>query len=324
MQVKALIVEQLEADGTLRTLQMKPDDMGRPLVVAFSDEYDEPRVGPFHFLDDTYAAEFAKSIATAKCRKVGPRRFHAAGSGFHYDTSWLGIPTERHWLTYYGLSLPEYAVPTQIRIFDPHTGTEYKKSVSRDDQRKRFNVYLECRSSRGAFDFVLECEFEIVGQRRFSTARYADAHTDEYGRQIDEYKWLLVPEERNRVHQFFAETVIMGDQKSVGQGFIQEGDHAKAYDMTFQQVWNQSAPQIDLAALVSELATLRQALKGAAKTAEHDAAIGEVAMAETAAKKGDGPSVMQRLKSAGQWVLDVAIQKGLTMAVTALKSALGV
>lgn len=102
------------------------------------------------------------------------------------------------------------------------------------------------------------------------------------------------------------------------------GDNAHAHDMTFQQIWNQSASQIDLAGLANELAALRQALKSAAQTVEHDAAVGEVAAAETAAKKGDGPSVLERLKNAGQWVLDVAVHKGLTMAVTALKSALGV
>jgi hypothetical protein len=322
MQVKALIVEQLEADGTLRTLQMERDDMGRPLVVAFSDEYDEPRVGPFHFLDDAYAAEFEKSIATAKWRKVSPCRFYAAGSGFHYDTSWLGIPTERHWLTYYGLSLPEYAVPTQIRICDPHTGTEYKRSVSRDDQRKRFNVYLECRSSRGAFDFVLECDFEVVGQRRFSAARYADSQTDDYGRQIDDYKGLLVPEERNRVQQFFAETIIMGDHKSVGQGFFQEGDHAKASDMTFQQVWQQSQAGVDLAALSSELATLRKAMRREAEDPCHDRAVADVGAAEEAARKADGPSVLRHLKSAGNWALDVATKIGVGLASDLIKKSI--
>ena len=53
MQVKALIFEQLEGDGTLRTFKMMSDS-DRPLVVALSDEYDEPRVGPVHFLDDSY------------------------------------------------------------------------------------------------------------------------------------------------------------------------------------------------------------------------------------------------------------------------------
>jgi hypothetical protein len=47
MMLKALIVEQLEADGTLRSLQMKPA-LETDLVVAFADEYDEPREGPFH------------------------------------------------------------------------------------------------------------------------------------------------------------------------------------------------------------------------------------------------------------------------------------
>lgn len=102
------------------------------------------------------------------------------------------------------------------------------------------------------------------------------------------------------------------------------GHGAHAHDMTFQQVWNQSASQIDLAALVEELETLRQALKVAAKTAEEDASVGEVAAAETAAKKGDGPSTLERLKNAGEWVLKVAVQKGLDVAATAIRTGLGV
>jgi hypothetical protein len=115
------------------------------------------------------------------------------------------------------------------------------------------------------------------------------------------------------------------DKISVSGGQVCEIGHgAHAHDMTFQQIWNQSGSQIDLPALVKELATLRQALKGEAKTAEEDAAVGEVAAAETAAKKGDGPSVLQRLKSAGEWVLKVAVQKGLDVATSAIKTALGV
>jgi hypothetical protein len=47
MMLKALIVEQLEADGTIRSFKMQPSQNGRDLVVAFPDEYEERRVGPF-------------------------------------------------------------------------------------------------------------------------------------------------------------------------------------------------------------------------------------------------------------------------------------
>jgi hypothetical protein len=41
MMLKALIVEQLDVDGTLRTFEMQPSGHDRKLVVAFADEWDE-------------------------------------------------------------------------------------------------------------------------------------------------------------------------------------------------------------------------------------------------------------------------------------------
>jgi hypothetical protein len=93
--------------------------------------------------------------------------------------------------------------------------------------------------------------------------------------------------------------------------------------MTFQQIWNQSASEIDLSLLARELSTLRQSLKKEADTADQDIAVGEVAAAESAAAKGDGPSVLQHLKNAGKWVLDGAIRLGLDVARNALARALG-
>jgi hypothetical protein len=49
MMLKVLIVEQLDTEGSLRTFRMEPSTGGRDIVVAFADEYDEVRAGPFHF-----------------------------------------------------------------------------------------------------------------------------------------------------------------------------------------------------------------------------------------------------------------------------------
>jgi hypothetical protein len=110
--------------------------------------------------------------------------------------------------------------------------------------------------------------------------------------------------------------VTGGQIGAVGQG-------AHADNPTFHQVWNQIASQVDLAALGGELASLRQALKDKAKSAEENSAVGAVAAAETAAKKGDGPSVLERLKNAGEWALKVALEIGLPYAVKAIKAAIG-
>ena len=53
-------------------------------------------------------------------------------------------------------------------------------------------------------------------------------------------------------------------------------------------------------------------------------AIAEIASAEKAAAEQDGPSVMQHLRQAGAWALEVAKSVGADVAVTALKSAMGI
>lgn len=210
MNLKALIVEQLEANGSIRTLQML--EGRKPFVVAFANEYEEVRSGPFHFLDDERASAFDEGFAAARTRRLGDDRFQRVGEKYIFNTSWLGIPTKRDWLTYYALSLPQFAVPSQIRLNDPHSGRDYRKSVCRDDQRNRFNVYLECRSKIGTFDFVLEVRF-AVDSSAFPASAYTDPNTDPYGRQIDEYRHTLGDRETMKVKQYF--NFVGGDQYQV-------------------------------------------------------------------------------------------------------------
>ena len=235
MDVKALIVEQLDEDGSLRTLRMQPD-FRKPLIVAFGDEYNEPRRGPFHFLDERYDMAFQEAFASCRVRKVGDARFRNDGGRFSFETSWLGIPTQRNSLTYYAISLPEFAVPELIELKDPHiVGKQYRKTVYRDDQRNRFVIYLECRSSRGVFDFDLRTGFRIDNQD-FGGAVYSDSLTDQYSRQFDEYKHFVPREQANRIQQFFAEKIVMGDQYTAGQAGAM-GPNSKASNMSFQQIW---------------------------------------------------------------------------------------
>ena len=101
------------------------------------------------------------------------------------------------------------------------------------------------------------------------------------------------------------------------------GPGAHAHDMTFQQIWNQSKGDFDLQALASELAQLRKAMREQATSAEHDIAVGEVAAAEAATTKGDGPTVLGHLKKAGEWAFEVATKIGVSVATAALKTSLG-
>lgn len=81
---------------------------------------------------------------------------------------------------------------------------------------------------------------------------------------------------------------------------------------------------VDLGALAPELATLRKALKDRSRNIEHDEAIGHVATAEKAAKKGDRAGVVAALKAAGKWVLNVAKDIGVPVAVEVLKRVSGI
>jgi hypothetical protein len=105
---------------------------------------------------------------------------------------------------------------------------------------------------------------------------------------------------------------IPGQAEAVGPG-------ARAHDNVFQQIQG----GIDLPKLAEELGRLRNAMKDEATgTREQDKAIGVVADAEEAATKGDGPAILQYLKSAGEWALGIAEKIGVPLAIEALKRAM--
>lgn len=117
------------------------------------------------------------------------------------------------------------------------------------------------------------------------------------------------------------ETTV-GDQYTTGQaGAV--GPGASAQHMNFNQIWNQAGASLDLDALAKELETLRIAMRQKATEAEHDLATAEVAHAELAASKGDGPTVLLHLSRAGRWALTTATAIGTGVAAAAIKSALG-
>lgn len=82
----------------------------------------------------------------------------------------------------------------------------------------------------------------------------------------------------------------------------------------------------DLSVLAGELEKLRMALLGKATSPEDYTAIGVIAQAETAAKQGEGPLIskaISTLGAAGTWVLGIAKDIGVPLAIAELKSHLG-
>jgi len=116
---------------------------------------------------------------------------------------------------------------------------------------------------------------------------------------------------------------VVGDKYAVGQaGAV--GPHAKAENMHFLQVWEQSASEIEVARLADELKLLRSHLHQLADTPEEDEAVAEISKARAAASEGDGPRAIQHLRQAGKWALEGATAIGTSIAAAAIKAALGI
>lgn len=117
---------------------------------------------------------------------------------------------------------------------------------------------------------------------------------------------------------------IMGDTIEVNDnsgiiGAIGSGAHVS--DMNASQTWNQINEGFDPTELVSELAELVKEMRDGAAEPYHYASLTEVARAEEAAKAGNNSKVMEHLKAAGGWALQVATQMGSKLVVEAIKQA---
>ena len=118
------------------------------------------------------------------------------------------------------------------------------------------------------------------------------------------------------------EGAIMGDNYTTGQaGAV--GPDSSAHDITFNQVWSQVAPDIELPGLARELENVRTEMRRTAGgDLMQDLALAQIAQAEISAKSNDGPAMLEHLRQAGAWALDVAKSVGAGLAVAALKSAM--
>lgn len=105
-----------------------------------------------------------------------------------------------------------------------------------------------------------------------------------------------------------------------------------ANSMLVQQTWNeQSEAGVSTALLAEELGRLRKELRSydtesdvPPDDGERDVAIGQIAAAEAAAKRDDGPLALEKLKGIGKWVGDAATKIGVGVAAKAIESMVGV
>jgi hypothetical protein len=120
--------------------------------------------------------------------------------------------------------------------------------------------------------------------------------------------------------------VHVGDKINVGAAHVVMGSHASARDISTEgSVRQQTANFADLKAVADELAVLRKALRkeNSDDDVERDAEIGAIALAEQAARGGDHNKMVAHLRPAGKWALEIASRIGVSLASSAIKSAMG-
>lgn len=213
MNVGAIIVEQLNWDGRLKTLVFKP--RAEPnFWVALLDEYGEDSAGPFHLLDPRHEREFGERMASQPARLAGGFREIDADSAT-FTTSWRGVPTERRARTIYALSLPEDAVPDTIEFTDPRTPDKvFRHSEILDRRRRRVVCYLDCRSRYGQFDFDVRADLR---RDREANAAFVDSGSTGWASDLDrleETVSLMSGPSQTVIQQFFAPTAF-GDGATV-------------------------------------------------------------------------------------------------------------
>ena len=125
-----------------------------------------------------------------------------------------------------------------------------------------------------------------------------------------------------------AETVELVKEKIMGSKYENKGnvgamgDNATA--SSFQNIQSRDQSKIEISPmLMDELSLLRQALI-AEGSREGSIAAGAVAEAEIAGESQDETSLMEALRKAGKWSLDVATKIGASVAAAAIKKAVGV
>lgn len=101
------------------------------------------------------------------------------------------------------------------------------------------------------------------------------------------------------------------------------GRNISMQDVDIRQNRTEFGEKIDLRLLAQELERLRVEMKSQASSAEHDVAVGAVALAQAEAKRGDESKALTYLSKAGQWALDVATKIGVSVATDAIKKAMG-
>ena len=111
----------------------------------------------------------------------------------------------------------------------------------------------------------------------------------------------------------------MGDTYHVQQA-VAVGPQATANNTTLIQ--NNSTNSINYEELANQLSKLRNEMRKASITAEHDESLGAIAAAEKAVHDKNIVTANKHLKKAGTWALSVAENLGISLAIKLIEKAL--
>jgi uncharacterized protein YjbI with pentapeptide repeats len=221
-----------------------------------------------------------------------------------------------------GLSLVELAmlplIIERLQVEHPDCALHIR-SVQDDGTGATVTITVEDITNRDSDTFRHEVD------RLQSELKYMEGQRDLYRDQfMPIFRELVIRSGQTIIGKITNPAVIEGsmsrDTYNISGQAGAVGPDAHAHDMTFQQIQN----SLDLSKLAEELGRLRSVMKQETEgTREQDKAVAAVAEAEEAAIKGDGPTALRHLRTAGKWALGIAEKIGVSVAADAIKKALG-
>lgn len=205
-------------------------------------------------------------------------------------------------------------VPTILLTRDAHF--RFDQRIPREYQARLVDV-----SETDQLRSTVELELSIAEEE------YVDLEKQD---QVQRYAELLIVENPRAgqyspgVRNIFVQELNMGD-KNINYGQTGSmGNESIGTINNYERTWEELKANADLVSLASELERLRATLRLKAQTTEDDRSVLAVGEAESEARKGNGPGVIQKLASAGKWVLEVAKEMGVELAAQVLVKSIGV
>lgn len=100
------------------------------------------------------------------------------------------------------------------------------------------------------------------------------------------------------------------------------GGDVQPINISFVNIWNTMKDSIDTNSLENELQVLVKELMNKAKESSDYEKIAAVSRARYELEKANGPGMLEQLKKAGKWALDVALEIGKDIAAKVISEAI--